>query len=156
MAPRLSLPGELYSELGSDGRPRLVSLSVPLFWSSVLGETHAYLFSVSGKGHMKVWRDGVLVAEKPSGRAPRRIPRKHLYVGRTQFYIPRGDPGPFSGARGTQLPGLFGDLSQSWKGAITGIKIWDEEVGWEATGAFCTLPPRETMDRKLPFFSGKS
>jgi len=75
-----------------------------------LGEEFTVLCTVSASGHMKVFKDGVLVGEKTDGMAPLHADRPHMMVG-----------GHY----------LFPD--QSFRGSLKDVKVWNLEVPWEAS-----------------------
>jgi len=72
-----------------------------------LGCEVTMLCTVSQSGHMKVFRDGALVGSNFSGAAPAPIERPHMIVG-----------------------GHFHFTKQSFRGKISNVKLWDQEVSW--------------------------
>jgi len=76
----------------------------------VLDQECTLLCTVSASGHMKVFKDGVLVGEKTDGMAPLHADRPHMMVG-----------GHY----------LFPD--QSFRGSLKDVKVWNLEVPWEAS-----------------------
>jgi len=85
-----------------------ISLRVDNFFE--LGKEFTMLCTVSDSGHMKVFKDGVLVGEKTDGMAPLHADRPHMMVG-----------GHY----------LFPD--QSFRGSLKDVKVWNLEVPWEAS-----------------------
>ncbi|CAK0804342.1 unnamed protein product [Prorocentrum cordatum] len=77
-----------------------------------LGEEFTVLCTVSAAGHMKVFKDGVLVGEKTDGMAPLHVDRPRMMVG-----------GHY----------LFND--QYFRGSLRDVKVWSREVPWEAPPA---------------------
>mmetsp|Transcript_84949 Transcript_84949/g.240587 ORF Transcript_84949/g.240587 Transcript_84949/m.240587 type:complete len:254 (-) Transcript_84949:612-1373(-) len=77
-----------------------------------LGEEFTVLCTVSAAGHMKVFKDGVLVGEKTDGMAPLHVNRPRMIVG-----------GHY----------LFND--QYFRGSLKDVKVWNQEVAWEAQSA---------------------
>ncbi|CAK0822069.1 unnamed protein product [Prorocentrum cordatum] len=67
------------------------------------------LSTASATGHMKVFKDGVLVGENREGLAPPRVHRPRLIVG-----------------------GHFQHRSQAFHGSIRSVRVWDQEVSWPA------------------------
>jgi hypothetical protein len=80
-------------------------LQIPDFF--LMGRPQTVLFTVSDKGHMKIWQDGELLAENPNGRAPKLVERPHLIVGNHHNYT-----------------------AQKFRGRLYDIKVWDQEVMW--------------------------
>jgi hypothetical protein len=112
------------------------ALRVADFWT--VNETHTYLFTVSGpnggngttarnpdgtlRATLTVHKDGVVVAEVPNGQALTDLgPEAPLHVGRSIKFLPS-----------------WGETH--FRGVITGVKVWEQEVGWAATGVACRLP----------------
>lgn len=50
-----------------------------------LGRADRYLCTVSPQGHMCVYRNGQLMGEKVDGRAPRKLLRRFLYIGKSHW-----------------------------------------------------------------------
>jgi len=78
----------------------------------VLDQECTLLCTVSASGHMKVFKDGVLVGERTDGMAPLRVDRPRMMVG-----------GHY----------LFQD--QYFRGTLKDVKVWNQEVPWEARSA---------------------
>mmetsp|Transcript_84941 Transcript_84941/g.240552 ORF Transcript_84941/g.240552 Transcript_84941/m.240552 type:complete len:298 (-) Transcript_84941:125-1018(-) len=78
----------------------------------VLDQECTLLCTVSASGHMKVFKDGVLVGEKTDGMAPLHVNRPRMIVG-----------GHY----------LFND--QYFRGSLKDVKVWNHEVPWEAPSA---------------------
>jgi len=77
-----------------------------------LGEELTVLCTVSAAGHMRVFKDGVLVGERTGGMAPLHVDRPRMMVG-----------GHY----------LFQD--QNFCGSMKDVKVWNQEVPWEARSA---------------------
>lgn len=72
-----------------------------------VNETSRYLCSIEGQGHMRVFRDGKLIGENKKGQAPAAVARDLLYIGKPQ-------------GKGSMFKGQLSDLC-----------IWNQNVGWE-------------------------
>ncbi|CAK0858225.1 unnamed protein product [Prorocentrum cordatum] len=77
-----------------------------------LGEEFTVLCTVSAAGHMRVFKDGVLVGERTGGMAPLHVDRPRMMVG-----------GHY----------LFQD--QNFCGSMKDVKVWNQEVPWEERSA---------------------
>mmetsp|Transcript_35853 Transcript_35853/g.81430 ORF Transcript_35853/g.81430 Transcript_35853/m.81430 type:complete len:286 (+) Transcript_35853:102-959(+) len=77
-----------------------------------LGEEFTVLCTVSAAGHMKVFKDGVLVGERTDGMAPLRVDRPRMMVG-----------------------GHYLFKNQYFRGSLKDVKVWNQEVPWEARSA---------------------
>lgn len=77
-----------------------------------LGKEFTMLCTVSASGHMKVFKDGVLVGENRDGMAPLHMDRPRMIVG-----------GHY----------LFHD--QAFRGSLKDVKIWNQELSWEKSEA---------------------
>jgi hypothetical protein len=77
-----------------------------------LGNEFTMLCTVSASGHMKVFKDGVLVGENEDGMAPLHMDRPRMIVG-----------GHY----------LFHD--QAFRGSLKDVKIWNQELSWETLQA---------------------
>jgi len=75
----------------------------------ILEHEFTALFSVSSKGHMKVYVDGELHGENENGLVPAHVKRPHLIIGNH-----------------------FSWTDQGLRGSIRDVKIWDREVTWDA------------------------
>jgi len=71
------------------------------------GREFTMLCTVSGSGHMRVLKDGVLVGESPHGAAPLPKPRPRMVVG-----------------------GHFKFRAQVFRGSLRGVRMWDREISW--------------------------
>ncbi|CAK0835465.1 unnamed protein product, partial [Prorocentrum cordatum] len=80
-----------------------ISVRVDNFFE--LGKEFTMLCTVSDAGHMRVFKDGVLVGENPDGLAPLCMERPRMFVG-----------------------GHFQYHNQSFRGSISGVKVWNREV----------------------------
>jgi hypothetical protein len=76
-----------------------------------LDQELSLLCTVSDSGHMKVFKDGVLVGENVEGMAPLHLDRPRMIVG-----------GHY----------LFHD--QSFRGTLKGVKVWIQDVSWSKLG----------------------
>jgi len=83
------------------------SVHAPKFFK--LGQEFTMLCTVSEKGRMRVFKDGLLVGENAKGHCPLPTDRPHLTVG--SHYQFRG---------------------QHLRGTIRNVKVWDCEVSWPA------------------------
>lgn len=70
-----------------------------------IGEEHDWLCTVAEDGHMKIYRDGKLLAEEPNGHAPHAFPRRHLYIGKSNW-----------------------DENEMFTGMIRNLTIWSQIV----------------------------
>lgn len=92
----------------------------------VLGKLHQFLCTVSAGGHMQVFQDGVLVAEKRNGFAPPNVRRNRFGL---------GHEGPFSSVVEEHC-----DNTISFAGLkVLGLSHWNDcmhwnDVPWEALG----------------------
>lgn len=84
-----------------------VETAVSIKHGIAVNKTSRYLCSVTGSGHMRVFRDGKLLGETAKGQAPAAVTRDLLYIGR-----PR--------AKGSMYKGQLSDLC-----------VWNQNVGWE-------------------------
>jgi len=75
-----------------------------------LGREFTLLCTVSDAGHMKVFRDGVLMGEMVDGLPPLMIDRPHMIVG-----------------------GHFQFHTQTFRGELKDVKVWNQEVPWPTT-----------------------
>jgi len=82
-----------------------VSVRVPGFFD--IGRDITLLCTVSSQGHMKVFKDGLLVGDNVNGAIPKEMDRPSMFVG-----------------------GHFELDDQNFYGAIYDIKLWDQEVSW--------------------------
>jgi len=73
-----------------------------------LGKEFTMLCTVSDSGHMKVFKDGVLVGEKVDGMAPLQVDRPRMIVGGHYLYH-----------------------DQAFRGSLKDVKVWNQEVSWE-------------------------
>jgi len=85
-----------------------VSVVVPGFFE--IGRDITLLCTVSPRGHMKVFKDGVLVGENVQGRMPNTMDRPSMLVG-----------------------GHFKFHDQKCCGTICDAKVWSQEVAWPLT-----------------------
>jgi len=83
-----------------------ISVRVENFFE--LGNEITMLCTTSASGHMKVFKDGVLVGENADGMAPLQVDRPRMIVG-----------GHY----------LFHD--QAFRGILKDVKVWNQEVSWE-------------------------
>lgn len=72
-----------------------------------VNKTSRYLCTVDGQGHMRVFRDGKLIGENKKGQAPVEVARDFLFIGKPQ-------------GKGSMFKGQLSDLC-----------IWNENVDWE-------------------------
>jgi hypothetical protein len=77
-----------------------------------LGKEITMLCTVSASGHMKVFKDGVLVGENVDGMAPLHVDRPRMFVG-----------GHY----------LFHD--QAFRGSLKDVKVWNQQLSWETLEA---------------------
>jgi len=87
----------------------------------VLGKESVLLCTVSTSGHMKVYKDGLLVGENKEGMSPLKVERPHMFVG-----------------------GHYLFHEQAFRGTIKGVKVWDREVSWPAPGVLSSAVLRRT------------
>jgi len=87
-----------------------ISVRVDNFFE--LGKEFTMLCTISDSGHMKVFKDGVLVGENPDGLPPLCMERPRMFVG-----------------------GHFQYHNQSFRGSIRDVKVWNQEVSWPAPAA---------------------
>merc|ERR1719356_184571 len=80
-----------------------VSVRVPRFFE--IGRVITLLCTVSSQGHMKVFKDGLLVGENVNGAIPKEMDRPSMFVG-----------------------GHFEYDDQNFYGAIYDTKLWDQDV----------------------------
>jgi len=71
------------------------------------GVEFTMMCTVSASGHMKVFKNGVLVGENFRGMTPLPSPRPHMIVG-----------------------GHYKFKNQSFRGSLRDVKIWDQELSW--------------------------
>eukprot|EP00928_Gymnodinium_smaydae_P043057 TRINITY_DN28935_c0_g1_i1.p1 TRINITY_DN28935_c0_g1~~TRINITY_DN28935_c0_g1_i1.p1 ORF type:complete len:2043 (-),score=242.23 TRINITY_DN28935_c0_g1_i1:78-6206(-) len=73
-----------------------------------------YLFTVSSEGHMRVFRDGRMLAEKVDGLAPRALVRRRLFVGKSHWNLKEG----------------------SFRGQISSLRVWTGvALDWDVVAA---------------------
>jgi len=80
-------------------------VQIPDFF--LMGRPQTVLFTVSDRGHMKIWQDGALLGENPHGHVPKLVDRPHLMVGNHHNYT-----------------------AQRFRGRLYDIKVWNQEVSW--------------------------
>jgi hypothetical protein len=85
-----------------------VSVRVPGFFE--IGRDVVLLCTVSPRGHMKVFKDGVIVGENAQGTMPKAMDRPSMLLG-----------------------GHFKFHDQKFCGAIRDAKVWNQEVSWPLT-----------------------
>jgi len=78
----------------------------------VLDQEFTLLCTVSASGHMKVFKDGVLVGENVEGMAPLHVDRPRMIVG-----------------------GHYLFHNQAFRGSLKGVKVWIQDVSWSKLGA---------------------
>jgi hypothetical protein len=83
------------------------AVSIPDFF--VLEKEVTLLLTISATGHMKVYQDGELIAENPGGQVPHYMDRPHLTVGNHHAY-----------------------KNQGFRGTLRNVKVWTQEVTWDA------------------------
>ncbi|CAK0849979.1 unnamed protein product [Prorocentrum cordatum] len=71
------------------------------------GREFTMMCTVTPSGHMKVFKNGVLVGENPHGMVPLRTHRPRMIVG-----------------------GHFKFRDQLFRGSLRDVKIWDQELSW--------------------------
>jgi len=79
------------------------------------GREFTMLCTVTASGHMKVFKNGVLVGENPRGMAPLLTPRPRMVVG-----------------------GHFKFRDQCFRGSLRDVQIWDRAISW-ADAARCRV-----------------
>jgi len=77
----------------------------------VLDQEFTLLCTVSASGHMKVFKDGVLVGENVKGMAPLHLDRPHMIVG-----------------------GHYMFHDQAFRGTLKDAKVWIQDVSWSRLG----------------------
>jgi hypothetical protein len=102
-AGAVGLTGDLHFTVFRGKKP--FSARVSNFFE--LGEEATMLCTVSPSGHMKVFKDGVLVGENEEGAAPLRQDRPRMIVGGHYLYA-----------------------DQAFHGTLRDIKVWNQEVAW--------------------------
>ncbi|CAK0832592.1 unnamed protein product [Prorocentrum cordatum] len=93
----------------------------------VLDQECTLLCTVSASGHMKVFKDGVLVGENVKGMAPLHLDRPHMIVG-----------GHY----------LFHD--QVFRGTLKGMKVWIQDVSWSLEPFSPANSSHITLNRHVP------
>jgi len=71
------------------------------------GRVFTMMCTVSASGHMRVFKNGVVVAENPDGMAPLSKPRPCMIVG-----------------------GHYRFRDQAFRGSLRDVKVWDQEISW--------------------------
>jgi hypothetical protein len=85
-----------------------------------LGEEVTMLCTVSPSGHMRVFKDGVLVGENTEGMAPLKQDRPRMIAGGHYLYA-----------------------DQAFHGSLRDVKLWNQEVAWRTLGnAETSLGPK--------------
>lgn len=79
-----------------------------------VGRMDRFLCTVSPDGHMKVYRAGQLIGEKPDGLTPNNNIRNHLWVGKS-----------------------FWDTDSTFDGVIEDMCFWNKEVSWDSAALGC-------------------
>jgi len=103
-AGAIELTNDLHFTVFRGKKP--ISVRVDGFFE--LGKEFTMLCTASASGHMKVFKDGMLVGENADGMAPLQADRPRMIVGGHH---------------------LFHD--QAFRGILRDVKVWNQEVSWE-------------------------
>jgi len=102
-AGAVGLSNDLHFTVFQGKKP--ISVRVDGFFE--LGKEFTMLCTASASGHMKVFKDGVLVGENADGMAPPQMDRPRMTVG-----------------------GHYMFHDQVFRGSLRDVKVWNQEVSW--------------------------
>lgn len=102
-----SLQFAVYRRERQDGD--IISTSRSLVAENVLrpNETASFLCQVDTKGHMRIWKDGTLVAQRKDGFSPDQVPRVNMFVGKSNW-----------------------PQDSSFVGHLESLRVWNVNIAW--------------------------